>query len=378
MPDAFRIAQLVVDRAVSSHGDDIALVAYYGSQARGLASPTSDIDFFYTPVPGKTPPVNAHFVLDGLPYDFWPVSWSFLEEIAQARGERPWGVAAGILADAQVMVHRTQADLERFRSLQAQLADLLTPAQRPAMVGKALAEFTNTTFQLWQVQTATARGDRAGAYAAAWKLVNSVANSLALANQRYFTKGWGDNWPQVLALPLQPPGLDDLAQRILRGGDDALAAADALVRGLRELLLAAQTALAEPQPPKQVFADFYLVVVELRHKIEKACARGDSLAAGHAAFLLQNEIAFFMHQVTPGFAPADFHLLGETLDGYRAAGFPELTAAAAAGDLPRLAEQARRLDDAIAAWLTAHGVDLGVLGSETELPAFLRRRSTSV
>ena len=31
----------------------LTLIAYYGSHARGLASPTSDIDLFYTPVEGK-------------------------------------------------------------------------------------------------------------------------------------------------------------------------------------------------------------------------------------------------------------------------------------------------------------------------------------
>ena len=374
MPDVFRIAEMLAARAVATHGDEIALIAYYGSQARGLALPTSDIDLFYTPVEGKAPPVSAAFVLDGLPYDFWPVSWSFIAEIAQARGARPWGVAAGIIADAQVMYHRSQAELDRFRALQGQLADLLTPAQRPVMVEKALAEFANTTFQLFQLQTAAARGDRAGAYGAAWKLLCSIANSLALVNQRYFTKGWGANWSQVLALPVQPAGLDALARRILRDGADRLEAATELVRSQRALLLAAQAAGAEPAPPPQVFADFCFVVVEYRHKIEQACGRGDALAAGSAAFVLQDEIAQLMNKVEVGFFPADFNLLGEYLDGYRRAGFPDLTAAAAAGDLPLLAEQTRQLDEAVAAWLRARGVDLGVLASEEELEKLLRRR----
>lgn len=373
MPDVFRIAEMLAARAVATHGDEIALIAYYGSQARGLASPTSDIDLFYTPVAGKAPPVSAQFVLDGLPYDFWPVGWSFLTEIAEARGARPWGVAAGILADAQVMYHRSQAELDRFRALQAQLADLLTPAQRPAMVEKALAEFANTAFQFFQLQTATARGDHAGAYGAAWKLLCSVANSLALVNQRYFTKGWGANWPQVLALPVQPAGLDALARRILRDGADRLEAAAALVHAQRALLLAAQAATAAPTPPAQTFADFYCVVVEYHHKIEKACGRGDGMAAGSAAFVLQDDIAQLMNKAEVGFFPADFNLPGEYLDGYRRAGFPDLTAAAAAGDLPLLAEQARQLDEAVAAWLCARGVDLGVVASEEELQELLRQ-----
>ena len=293
------------------------------------------------------------------------------------RGPRPWGVAAGIIADAQVMYHRDQAALDRFRGLQQHLADLLTPAQRPLMVEKALAEFANTTFQLWQLRTATERDDRPGAYGAAWKLLDSVANSLALVNQTYFTKGWGANWPQVLALPTQPAGLDDLARRILADDADRLAAAEQLVQAQRDLLLTAQAATADPAPPSQVFADFYFMVVEYRHKIEQACARGDGPAAGHAAYQIQEEIAQFMHKAATGVFPADFNLLGESLDGYRRAGFPDLTAAAAQGDLPRLAEQARRLDDAVAAWLRRHDVELGVMADEAELEAFLRRRWTA-
>ena len=90
--------------------------------------------------------------------------------------------------------------------------------------------------------------------------------------------------------------------------------------------------------------------------------------------MLQDEIAQLMNKVEVGFFPADFNLLGEYLDGYRRAGFPDLTAAAAAGDLPLLAEQTRQLDEAVAAWLRARGVDLGVLASEEELEKLLRRR----
>jgi len=375
MPDVFEIAEILVSHAVRAHPDEVAIIAYYGSHAKGTASPTSDLDIFYIPDAGKAGSLCSQFIIDGLPYDFWPVSWQLAEDIANARSGRPWAVSASLIADAQVLYHRSTQDLMRFEALQARIAALTRPEGRPLMVAKALDAFKDTLFQLGQMRLAAAGDDGAGLHWAGQKFVDSAVNCLALVNQTYFSKGWGANLSEIFRLPRRLDGLREMMHAILlpQGPDDALAQAAQLARGVREILRQAQAALAEPQDARQVFQDFYFFVLEYKHKVLSACAREDKIAARYAATLLQQELCQMMNKVTQGFYGTDFNLLGEYVGGYQEAGFPDLLTPASQGNLETLARRTRALDEKVQAWFERHTIRRNVLTDEEVLRRFLAR-----
>jgi hypothetical protein len=274
------------------------------------------------------------------------------------------------------LYHRAPQDLARFEALQARIAALTRPEQRPTMVAKALAAFKDTLFQLAQMRLAAAGDDRAGLHWAAQKFVDSAVNCLALVNQTYFSKGWGANLPEVSRLARQPDGLTGSLRAILlpQGPDDVLAPAEQLARGVREILREAQAALADPQDARQVFQDFYFFVREYTHKVLSACERQDEIAARYAATLLQQALCQMMNRVAQGFDGTDFNLLGEYVAGYQAAGFPDLFAPACRGDLETLAARVKQLDEKVQAWLARHDVPRNVLAGEDALREFLAQR----
>lgn len=376
MPDVFEIAEIFIEHALRGHAGEIAIVAYYGSYAKGTASSTSDLDLFYIPDAGKARSLSSQFVIDGLPYDFWPISWALAASIANAEAGRPWAVAASLIADAQLLYYRSAEDRARFEGLQTRIAALTRPEQRPLMVKKALDAFKEVGFQVGQLRLAVAEEDHAGAYWAAQQTVNAAANCLALVNQTYFSKGWGANFGQILALPKRPADLEALTQALLTSTDVAglPEAADRLAHAVRATLCAAQRSIAGSAEPQEVFKDFYFFVFEYAHKILSACEHGDEMKARFAAFQLQEEIAQFMNKVDRGFYPRPFNLLGEYIAGYEKAGLPDLLKLAIEGDLDGLAQRTRRLDAQMRSWLTKHSVDLGILGSKTALCQFLEAR----
>ncbi|HHW25871.1 MAG TPA: hypothetical protein GXX23_00845 [Firmicutes bacterium] len=156
--------------------------------------------------------------------------------------------------------------------------------------------------------------------------------------------------------------------------DNVLSAADNLAKAVRRILLSAQASVGQPVEPREAFADFYFFVYEYMNKVLSACSRGDTYAAGYAAFMLQEEISNNLNKVERGFAPSDFNLLGEYSHAYAEAGFPDLTEAASAGDLPRLAGLVKELDERVRKWMEERGIPTGILSDEDDLRRFLERR----
>lgn len=376
MSDVFKIADILISHATRVHDGEIALVAYHGSYARGTATPTSDLDIYFVPDDGKAESLSTTFVIDDLPYEFECLSWQRLEDIANAKSRFPWAISASQVADAKVLYCRSDADLERFNALKERIAELTRPENRRYMVERALEEFKTSLFQLGQMRLADAQNDLPGLHWAGWQLVCSAVNCLALVNQTYFSKGWGSNMPQILALAQKPTDLEIMLNGILQpqSTDRVIEQADRLVMEVRKTLLEAQTSVAERSEAKEVFVDFYFDVHEYKTKVLSACARGDRLTASAAAFALQQLLCELMNKVDKGFYGTDFNLLGEYLNGYQKAGFPDLTEFAAQGDLPALARQVQLLDEKAREWFGSRSVELNILDSKEALVQLLNRR----
>ena len=377
MIDPFAVAQALVDFAIDAGKGKIGLVVLCGSYAKGTASASSDLDLYFVPDDAAArKAVSRSFVLGGLPYDLWGPGWPLLEAIANAESpNRPWAVSASLIADTQILWHRSKEDLDRFNGLKTRIDELCQPGSQKLMVEKALVEIPDTVFQLGQMKRAAILNDSKGLRVAGWKLVFRAANALALMNQTYFHKGWGANHKEILALEARPQGFEDLLSSILQPTSDEaiLQSAERLSEAVRMLLVEAQAEVADPSPAADVFADVYPFVWEYRTKIQTACDRGDRIAAAAAAIQLQEEIASMMNKVAAGFYGARFNLPSEIVAEYEAAGLPDLVTAASTGDLPCLAERAKLLDSQIQTWLRAQGVAVDVLSTMEDLAALLGR-----
>lgn len=373
--EVFEVADILIQHALETHGSDIAIIAYYGSWAKGTATANSDLDICFIPANDQALALSSTFVIDGRPFDFWPVSWEFAEALASARSHRPWAVSASLIADAKILYARSTADRQRFAGLQARIQDLTSPGQRTTMINNALEAFKEVLFQSGQMRLATASGDEAGFRWASLQLVNGVANSLALANQTYFSKGWGANMAEILDLEIKPDGLAMMIKAILFSERfaEALDQANKLVNEVRDILLVAQQSTAVPATAREQFQGFYYFIVEYKEKTLSASRRGDTAAAYYAAAMLQEQICQLLHRVDAGYFPQPFNHLGEYHGGYHSHGFPDLITIAARGDLESLDAAVEKLDEQMQNWLVNQGLDLQVIKDREALVQFLRR-----
>ena len=127
--DGLEVARILVDRVKRQYADDIAIVAYYGSYAHGTARHNSDLDIFFIPATPQGAAASFQFILDGIGYDFWPISWERAERIASFEE-----AIVSVIADSKLLYSRSDADLDRFDKLKNQICSLRQPSNRATML----------------------------------------------------------------------------------------------------------------------------------------------------------------------------------------------------------------------------------------------------
>ena len=371
MIDVFAVAEVLVSHAVKTHGEDIDIIACYGSRARGDCREDSDLDIFYTPAEGRNPPVGRTFLLQGLLYDFWAIRWDLLEGFATGR-VRGWAFAPGLVHHAQVLYARSEAEADRFAQLQQMVRDLQQPEARPEMIGRALEMFGKVLGHLGNLRLAVAEGDLTDVRYAGWLVIQSCWECLALANQVFFARGLFKGLAELQKLVHRPPHMEQLIATISTSPDpeQVLSAAEELALGTRHILREHQEALPRRTTVPAQFEQSYPEFKDAVKKLLEVCAQGGPVVASAGAWSLQHELSMMLSQTGPGPGRRDFNLYREFASAYRRLGFPDLLQGMSAGP-DDLAQQTRLLDERLRQWLRSESVDLCEFETLEELEAAL-------
>ncbi len=86
--------------------EDIEIALVYGSTVYGMSDEYSDLDFAYIPASPHGKKLAETFLLNGIGYDIWEISWDTLDNIANLIDYRP-----SILLDNEVLFAQDHAKL---------------------------------------------------------------------------------------------------------------------------------------------------------------------------------------------------------------------------------------------------------------------------
>jgi hypothetical protein len=356
--DVFEVADFLVSRAVKTYGDEIDIIGYYGSYAKGTARATSDLDIFYIPAEGKSPPVGHTFLIKGILFDFWAIRWATMEGFAtgQIRG---WSLAPSIVYHAKVLHARSEEQAARFAALKQIVQDLQKPEARPHMIQRALDEFKSVLAHLGNLRLAVGTDDLANIRHAGWKVILSVWECLALANQVFFDRGWGNIMEQIPRLHSRPEELEKLIITISTSDDPVLIAdaAERLALGTRQVLREFQKSLIVERTACEVFDSAYPEIKDGIGKVLSNCELQRPVAASAAAWFVQYDLSLMLNNLQNSADHSNFNLYGEFAPLYRQLDFPDLMQNTS-GDSLVLADRAKLLDDRVRQWLSEQSIDL--------------------
>ena len=370
MIDVFKVADILVENVKAKYAEDIAIVVYYGSYAQGKAHSKSDLDFFFIPATEKGWGACVQFVLDGVGYDFWPIGWERAERIANFDE----GIVS-VVADSRVLYARSSEDLARFEALREKIAAMRKPENRQSMLHKASERFKEAYMYLYNLQVVARDNDLSAMRMEVYKLVTTVLHSLALLNQTYFKRGWGQNMEEVLALQLQPEGLGELLN-MLTTEESAVKLLDgcsALVEKTRKLLIEEEKALATPQSFADAMPGFYEEAKGTLNKVVAACEREDYDTAFFAALAIQNEIAPILALTEDGVWHNGFYTLNEYRKAYDSYQMPDLARLLQTRNLDALKEKVCELDAKLVEALRKNSVSLKIFATLEEFASHVQR-----
>lgn len=131
-----RLVEWISDRAVSEFAGEISLVVIYGSHVNGTGNRLSDVDCYYVPKTERAARAGVAFILDGVGYDIFPVSWERLEGIADLQES-----LVPLVGDGRIIYSAGTEDVERFRDLQARLEKYLENGEYTREIARRRCEF---------------------------------------------------------------------------------------------------------------------------------------------------------------------------------------------------------------------------------------------
>ena len=199
-----RLADWAIRTVENGYANDVCLLLEHNSLR--LTRDMAERSFsFYIPATNRANGLNRTFIINGIGYDLFPMSWERIESIADVRDYN-----TTCLANAEILWARSDADRQRFLSLQARLAaNLQNPAYMQEMAVKWLESakdiFTDTLFEERMYKVRENVGH----------ICDLLSIAVAFMNTRYFKHGRTSQLQELEKMENVPPGFVQLYRDII-------------------------------------------------------------------------------------------------------------------------------------------------------------------
>lgn len=174
-----KLTAWILNKVKTEYADDISLVLLYGSYVNGTAGCKSDVDCYFIPKTERGYHLAVTFILEGVGYDLFPVSWERAERIADLQES-----LLPLIGDVHILYCNCPEDAQRFAALQERLKRNLaddacvrkTAAGKCGEAGRLLALLNqeHKTSELWKT---------------VGTLIMTLADAVAINRHDYYHRG---------------------------------------------------------------------------------------------------------------------------------------------------------------------------------------------
>lgn len=333
--------EALLDKIKQDYADDIAIVVVMGSTIYGETHARSDLDLYFVVDNDRGYELGKVFIIDGIGYDFWPISWERLTRIANHE-ER----ITSIITEGKIMYYKDQTALDRFMSLKEMALDT---HDREKFEYKAFSKLREAYQPLYLLSKTD---DLSDARRFGIDVIYAVTNAIALFNLDTVKRGRGKLKKEILAMALVPPEFDRLYDSVFRSNDIELIKCD--IVQLFEDTKSYFESKRMVHSFKDCFQDFYEELINSYNKIGRAVEINDAQTCLFVAVEIDLELAPTLTR-----AGLDLSVLPNLVEAYRS------------DDLTTFGEAAKAHQNALEEILIENGVALRKFNDEMALRQFL-------
>jgi hypothetical protein len=279
----------VLDKIKTTYQDDVALLI--GHNAYRLEEDKAKATFsYFIPASENALKLARTFIIDGVGYDLFPMSWERLGRMAALDEDN-----ASVVADATVLYSRSEADKQRFAEIQNTLkAHLKDPR---FLLVKAM-EKTDIVMGLYQgmlFEEALFKLRKAAAH-----IVLYLSHAVAYCNGAYFKTSHEDYLDVLKGLKSLPAGLIRLYTAIpaAAGAEELKKLCFEMIGNTRQYLAAKKENGKKPgpYPGYEDLADWYQELSYAWRQIYRGCDNGGAAGVFIRAGYLQSELDIVAEQ----------------------------------------------------------------------------------
>lgn len=279
--ELMKAADLLIEKIKRDYKDEVAVVVVMGSHIYNETHSRSDLDMYFVVNSPKGNELGLTFVIDGIGFDYWPISWERIERMAN-HDER----VTSIITEGQIIYHGSDKDLERFNALKAKALDV---SDHKKFIQKSRKVFDQVYKSYFKLEDAK---DLSSVRKHGLNVIFSLTYALSLLNKDTVKRGRGKLKKEIIAMPLVPVDFESHYDVIFESKDlDAIKSAlRQLISNMEVLLSCEETKLIEPVIFKEQLNGFYEELINFYNKIHHGCETGDFVTAFYAAVEIANEI----------------------------------------------------------------------------------------
>ena len=277
-----RLADWAVRKVETEYREDVCLLLEHKT-LKLEKDMEADTFSFYIPATNRANGLARTFIIDGIGYDLFPMSWERIERMADVREYNTTCVA-----DAVILWARSDADRQRFISLQARLKANL---QNPQYMLERAKNWFGTVKEIFQDTLFEERVYKVRENAG--YICDLLSITVAFVNQSYFPHGQTSQLGILAGMKKMPKDFIKLYKAII-----AEPSPDRQKQLCHEMILNTKAFLDEQEnngheaskPDFTELATWYQELCYTWHRVYYWCDKNDPINAYVWCCMLQNEV----------------------------------------------------------------------------------------
>ncbi len=195
-----KVVKYVLEKINKEFKEDIELLVCYGSYVNGTENEMSDVDMYFIPRNNSGYELGETFILDGIGFDIFGMSWERVEGIADFKEH-----LSPLVGDVKIIYNHSKNSLENFEKLQDKLKNNL--ADYEFMQSCAILKIKNAV-QIYNKMGQVSNIDEVRESAGYIQM--AIADAIAYMNQTYFHKGLKKQYEDLVGIINKPSKLIEL------------------------------------------------------------------------------------------------------------------------------------------------------------------------